>query len=136
MIYDPATNQVTVIFTEQQLTGYVISALASNPDIPLTDPQVNLTNGQAEIYGQFEQGILSANVRLVATISVNAEGGLEPELVSADLGPVPVTSQMLDTISSALDESFSTSLNPGSTGIRAQSVTITEGLVTVTGTQQ
>jgi uncharacterized protein YpmS len=123
----------TYSVTEAQMNEYASAAIASNPDSPVKEPVITLPEGLIEINGKIEQGPLSATVRIVARPYADAEGNLKVELVNADLGAIPLSSGMLDTISVYIEEMLLSSLGSLSAAYRVDSVLITGGVLTLSG---
>ena len=128
-----AEGRITVQLTEAQLTGLLAEKLAANPDAFFQEPQVYLRDGALYIYGTAHQGNLRANVLVVLTAEIDAEGALQLRLVRADFGPWPVPEDLLSGLSAMLDEAFTGKLGPAFTGLRLESVTIADGILTLVG---
>lgn len=127
------TGQVTITITEPQLTSYLATKLQQQADPLLTDPQVYLQDGQIQIYGRAEKGNFAATALIILTAGVDKNGELKIELTSADFGPLPIPTGLLDAITAMIDEAFTGSVGPVATGIRLTSITVADGVMTVTG---
>jgi hypothetical protein len=133
------TGEITLNLTEQQITSYLASRLQSDPslqqdNLPLiTEPQVYLRDGQMQIYGKSQRGMFSANIGIIASVGVDAEGQPDIEIVSADFGPLPAPEGLKDTIEAMVREAYTGSLGPVATGLRIETITIANGIMTVTG---
>ena len=126
----------TYSITESQMNEYAASAIDNNPDAFIQDLEITLPEGLAEIIGQFVQGPLKTEIRLIARPYADAEGNLKIEVVEADLGPIPMGSEMLDTISVYIEDILTSSLEPASMNYRIDSVLITGGVLTLSGQQR
>jgi hypothetical protein len=127
------TGQATITITEPQLTSYLAMKLQQQADPLLTDPQVYLQDEQIQIYGRAEKGNFEATALIILTAGVDENGELKIELTSADFGPLPVPDGLLDAITAMMDEAFTGSVGPVATGIRLTSVTVADGVMTITG---
>lgn len=130
-----ATNgKVTVTITEVQVAALLASKLAKDPDAFFQQPQVVLQNNQIQIFGVAKQSKLVANIQMTITVSVNEEGVPEFHLVSADFGPLPVPTDLLEGVSDMLNEALTGKIVPSATGFRLESITIADGAMTIQGT--
>lgn len=133
------TGEITLNLTEQQITSYLASRLQSDPSLQqdnqplITEPQVYLRDGQMQIYGKSQRGMFSANIGIIVSVGVDAEGQPDIEIVSADFGPLPAPEGLKDTIEAMVREAYTGSLGPVATGLRIETITIANGIMTVTG---
>jgi len=133
---DPQSGQITVTFTQEQLTAYVAAEIANQPDIPLENPQVVLQNDQIEIYGHYNQSLLSADLRLVVQPKADENGNIKFKVVSADMGSIPAPANLLEQFSTQINQAIENVVDPSSTGVHIDSVTISNGRMDVTGSRQ
>jgi hypothetical protein len=133
------TGTMTLKLTEQQLTSYIAERLQVDPRLQrngqplITDPQVYLRDGQMKIYGKTQQSIFTANIGLVVDVGVDENGQPKVDIASADFGPLPAPEGLRDTIAAMIREAYMGSLGPVATGLRIESITIADGVMTVTG---
>jgi uncharacterized protein YpmS len=127
------SGQITVVLTETQLTSYLFYRLAVQTQPLFTDPQVYLQNGQIQIFGTARKGYFQATVAIILTAGVNDQGQLEIELTSADFGPLPVPGGLKDAITAAIQEMYTGAIGPAAIGFRLKSISIADGLMTITG---
>ncbi len=128
-----ATGQETLVITKSQATSYLAARLTAQAQPLFTQPQVYLRDGQIQVYGTAQQGYFQANIKIVLTASVDAQGQPKIELTSADFGPLPVPTSLKDFISSAVQEAYTGTLGPVATGFRLESITIADGTMTIVG---
>jgi hypothetical protein len=135
-----ATGVITVNLTEPQITSYLASRLQTDPSLQQSDrkplitaPQVYLRDGQMQIYGKTQQGMLVANIGIIVSMGVDANGEPQIDVVSADFGPFPAPEGIKDAITAMVREAYTGSLGPVATGIRIESISIANGVMTVTG---
>lgn len=133
------TGTVTLNFTETQLTSYIASRLQTDPNLQqnnqplITDPQVYLRDGQMQIYGKTQRGMFTANIGIVVSVGVDADGQPQIDIVSADFGPLPAPDGLRDTIAATVREAYTGSIGPVATGLRIETITIADGVMTISG---
>jgi hypothetical protein len=133
------TGSITLNLTEQQITSYLASRLQNDPNLqqnsqPLvTDPQVYLRDGQMQIYGKTQQGMFTANIGIVVNVNVDENGQPKIDIASADFGPLPAPEGLRDAVEAMVREAYTGSLGPVATGLRIETITIANGLMTVSG---
>lgn len=133
------TGTITLNITEPQLTSFIAARLQSDPQLQqdnqplITDPQVYLRDGQIQIYGKSKQGMFTANIGVIVSVGVDANGEPVIEIVSADFGPLPAPEGIKDTITAMVKEAYMGSLGPVATGLRIETIAIANGIMTITG---
>jgi hypothetical protein len=134
------TGVMTVNLTEPQITSFLAARLQTDPSLQqsdkkplITDPQVYLRDGQMQIYGKTQQGIFAANIGIIVNMGVDANGKPQIDVVSADFGPLPAPEGLKDAITAMVREAYTGSLGPVATGLRIETITIANGIMTVTG---
>ena len=133
------TGEVNMAITETQITSLLALRLQSDQNLQqdsmplITDPQVYLRDGQMQIFGKTQQGMFTANIGIVVAVSIDENGLPIIEVVSADFGPMPAPAGINNTVSAMIQEAFTGSLGPVATGIRIQSITITNGIMYIVG---
>jgi hypothetical protein len=130
---------VTFTITEAQITSLLAQRLQSDPTLQsdskpiITEPQVYLRDGQVKIYGKTQQGMFAANIGIVVNVSVDENGKPKIEIVSADFGPLPAPDTIKAAFAAMIDEAFTGAVGPAAVGLRIESITIADGLMTITG---
>jgi hypothetical protein len=133
------TGTVTLNFTEAQLSSYIASRLQNDPTLQqdnkplITDPQVYLRDGQMQIYGKTQQGMFAANIGIIVSVGVDENGQPKIDIVSADFGPLPAPEGLRDTIEAMVREAYTGSLGPVATGLRIETISIANGIMTISG---
>src|SRR5512138_3256136 len=134
------TGVVTINLTETQITSYLAQRMQSDPSLQqsdkkplITDPQVYLRDGQMQIYGKTQQGLFTANIGIIVNMGVDANGQPQIDIASADFGPFPAPKGLNDAITAMVREAYTGSLGPVATGLRIESISIANGVMTVTG---
>jgi len=134
-----ATGVVTFTITEAQITSLLAERFQSDPSLQqekkplITDPQVYLRDGQMKIYGRTQQGIFTANIGIIVNIGVDETGKPKIEIASADFGPFPAPEGLNAAIAKMIDEAYTGSVGPAATGMRIETITIADGVMTITG---
>jgi hypothetical protein len=134
------TGVVTINFTEPQLTSYLAERMQTDPSLQqsdkkplITDPQVYLRDGQMQIYGKTQQGIFTANIGIIVKVGVDADGQPLIEIASADFGPFPAPEGLKSALTAMIKEAYTGSLGPVATGLRIESISIANGIMTISG---
>jgi hypothetical protein len=134
------TGVITVNLTEPQITSYLAARLQTDPSLQqsdkkplITDPQVYLRDNQMQIYGKTQQGMFTANIGIIVSMGVDANGQPQIDVVSADFGPFPAPEGLKDAITAMVREAYTGSLGPVATGLRIESISTANGVMTVTG---
>jgi hypothetical protein len=128
------TGIVSLQITEGQLTSFIADKMAQRTNPPFTDPQVILRNGQMELYGKITRGWFTANMLIVMNVSVDEVSGQPKiEIASADFGPFPAPEGINAAMTAIVQEAFTGTLGPVAVGFRLETITITDGLMTLTG---
>ncbi|MGZ9234872.1 MAG: hypothetical protein ACXW4E_05045, partial [Anaerolineales bacterium] len=78
-------------------------------------------------------GIFAANIGIVVTMGVDANGEPLIEVASADFGPFPAPEGLKDAITAMVEEAYTGSLGPVATGLRIDSISTVNGVMTITG---
>jgi hypothetical protein len=133
------SGEVTINITEVQITSVLASRLQTDQNLQqdskplITDPQVYLRDGQMQIFGKTQQGMFTANIGIIVSMSVDENGKPKIEIVSADFGPLPAPAGLNNAISAMIQEAYTGSIGPVATGLRIQSITIADGIMAIVG---
>lgn len=127
------TGVITLQITEEQITSYIAFEMATQEEPDFQNPQVYLRDGQMQIYGTVIRGYLTANVLVALTVNVDELGQPKIEVATADFGPFPAPDGLKQTMTAIITEAYTGSLGPIATGFRLESITIQNGLMTVSG---
>ncbi|MEB2333586.1 MAG: hypothetical protein OZ914_04630 [Anaerolineaceae bacterium] len=130
---------VTIAITEQQLTSYLTARLQNDPNLQqdnkplIADPQAYLRDGQIQIYGKTQQGIFAANIGVIVNVSVDGNGKPKIEIASADFGPFSAPQGVSEALTAAIEEAYTGAFGPVLTGLRVESISIADGVMTISG---
>jgi len=133
------TGEVTINITETQITSVLAQRLQSDQNLQqdekplITDPQVYLRDGQMQIFGKTQQGMFAANIGIIVSVGIDENGKPKIEIVSADFGPLPAPEGLNTAISAMIEEAYTGSVGPVATGLRIQTISIADGVMSITG---
>ncbi len=129
----PSTGEVRLLITESQFTSLVAARLAESDDPVLLEPQVYLQQGQLQVYGRVKQGPFEGAILFSISPVVTPDGTLAFEVTSADLGPMPASEGVKDSLSALITEAFAGPIGPMATGLRVTSIAIDNGELALVG---
>jgi hypothetical protein len=127
------TGTLNLQLNEEQLTSYLTLKLQEKAAPLFSEPQILLRNGQMQIFGKIQRGYLLANMAVIVSVSVDENGAPKIEVVSADFGPFPAPEGLNAALSAMVGEIFTGSIGPAAIGMRLESITIADGVMTLTG---
>lgn len=127
------TGTISLKITESQLTSYLADKLKSENEPLISDPQVKLRDGQMIVYGKVQSGIFTANISITAQAGVDQNGQPKIEITQTDLGPLPAPQGLNAAVSNFVGEAYTGSLGPIATGFRLETISIDNGIMTLTG---
>jgi hypothetical protein len=127
------TGTVSVTLTESQLTSYLAARSAAQAHPLIVDPRVYLRSGQMKIFGRAESGIFVANVTMTVQANIDSEGQPKIDVEQTYFGPVKAPKGLNDALAASIQDAFTGWLGPVATGFRLESITIGDGVMTVTG---
>lgn len=133
------TGVVTINITEPQITSVLAARLQSDQDLQqnsqplITEPQVYLRDGQMQIFGKTQQGMFTANIGIIVSVGVDENNAPKIEIVSADFGPLPVPEGLKTAIAAMIQEAYTGTIGPVATGLRVETISIANGIMTITG---
>ena len=127
---------LSLSINETQITSLLAARLNEQTDPFILNPQVYLRDGQIQVYGKARKGDIEANVRIVLAVTVDSQGKPLISVTTADFGPLPAPDGLNNTISAFIDELFTGSLGPVATGMRLETISIADGVMTLTGKMQ
>jgi acetaldehyde dehydrogenase (acetylating) len=116
------------------LTAFLVVSLSERPDVPLSNPRIELRDGEMEVLGTYVTDAVSANVSIVMEVSVNEAGTPVIEVTSGSIGPLPVPAELLSGISDAVNQALTGEVSTTVTSFTLEQIVITEGEITLTGT--
>ena len=132
---DAFENNQTVEITvnESQLTSLVARELESDPEIPLTDPQIYLRDGQVTLIASLTQNQIAVPVEIVLVLSADGQGNPEYEVIKGQVGPLPVPENLMNRLTSRLDESIASWTRVDDRQVFVESIAVGDGNLTLRG---
>jgi hypothetical protein len=127
------TGTVTLQMNESQLTSLFAMRLDEQSDPFMTEPQIYLRSGQMQVFGKVQRGIFTANVSIVVALGIDASGMPTVDVISTDFGPLPAPAGLNAAIAAVVAEAYTGPLGPIATGFRLESITIADGVMTLSG---
>lgn len=130
---NPDFQPVTLQLTESQVNLLVSQTLQANPGQEIQNATVRFVPGLMIIEGRVVQNNISLPLRLEVAVTPDGNGSLNYDLVSANVGPIPLPQNNRDDITSMMNQY----LNPGvadlTGNIYIDTIEIGQGVVTITG---
>ncbi len=124
---------VSLVITEGQLTSLAAIELQSLQEPRIENIQILLRDGQIQVSGKLFQGDLSANLKMALTVSIGADGLPKTQAVSASLGPIPIPDSLLSQLTDEMDRLLASQLSQNGQTVVVQSITISDGVMAITG---
>lgn len=127
------TSTLTIILTEAQLNSLVAQSLQSQPQQNITNAVVNVRNGKIQIKGNVLQNNLSLPLTLNLSVTADGQGGIQYQILSAYIGPFPLSQDQVDQISSQLSSALDEQIQQVTNQMYIETIAIGDGFITVTG---
>ena len=125
------TAEITV--SETQLTSLAALELESDFQIPLTDPQIYLRDGQVSIFASLTQNQIAVPVEIVLEVNTDGQGNLVYQITKGQLGPLPIPENLLNRLTDRLDEIIASKTTVDNSRIFIESITLGDGNMTLRG---
>ena len=127
------TGTFSLQINEEQLTSYLTLKMQEQANPPFTEPQVLLRDGQMQIIGKIQRSYFLANTAIILSVGIDEAGLPKIEVISADFGPFPAPGGVNEAIGAIVAEVFTGSFGPAAIGLRLETITIADGVMTLTG---
>ncbi len=127
------TGNFTLVITQSQLTDFLAAKLAEQSSPILSAPEVVLQEGEIQVYGKAQSGLLVANISASVQVTIDENGQPKIDVTGAEFGPIPMPEGVASDLSAVLQETLTGSVGPAATGFRLESVNIADGVMTITG---
>lgn len=132
-VLNAVDQEVTVIIDEKQLTAYLALRMQQIAGPIHIGPQVFLRDGLMRVYGVTSQGPFRASFLLTISPEVDSDGNISFDLTEAELGPLAAPEWLRNSLSTFLTEAFTGELGPMATGIRINTIAISDGEMAIVG---
>ena len=130
-----SSESITLTLSQEEITSYIVSNLPPDSEFQVTNLQVLLDNGQIELYGNVDQGMISADAKIVIKPYIDAFGQLKSEITEFNVGPFPISQSMKDNLSAQIDDAIINALQSNGNDIIVQSVDINNGQMIITASK-
>jgi hypothetical protein len=127
-----AGKSFTLTINEAQATSMVNLELSSIGEPGVSNLQIFLRDGQIKVVGDLSQSGLSLPVSIAMRVYAD-QGSIAYEIVEAKAGPFDLPDSITQELKSQLDQIILAQLNPGSSDFVIESITITDGIMTILG---
>jgi uncharacterized protein YpmS len=126
----------TISLTEGQINSMIQQALQMNPEQSVQDLQVRLQEGEAILNGTVSQDGFNLPLQLSIQITPDGTGGVKYQITSANVGPFPLPASMRSEIETTLNQNLKDQVRDLTDNIYIERVTITNGVMSVSGRPQ
>jgi uncharacterized protein YpmS len=126
-------QKVELSLTEEEITSLLTQKLQDQSEIIISNPQVYLREGKVTLTGDFQTGKLNVPVKIVFEPQVNATGQARLELISVSMGPFSAPDSMVTTIQDLADRFLTDYLQQAGETFFVESITVSDGVLTITG---
>jgi hypothetical protein len=133
-VLDADGGDIALIIDEQQLTSYLALYLTKAEAPIAIDPQVSLRRGDIQFYGTSRGGPFTASFLISLSPGVDSDGNIFLDLTATELGPFVVPEIIRHPLSAILTEALTGRIGPIATGIRINTIAISDGEMAIVGT--
>ena len=126
------TGQVTVIFSESQLTSFFAQQLPTSGDVILTDPQVILREGKIEVTGKASVGSISTDAMVILQPYID-QGNIRFTIDEGKFGSIPMPDVTLNFLSETINQNMDYFTTVNGRKFWLEAITIADGLTTLSG---
>lgn len=123
----------SITITEQQVTSWLAMEMSSSPDLPLSDVQVFLRNGQVQIWGMVNGGENSTSALVIGEISIDNNKLPFFEIKSMQIGTQAIPNFLLSQMEAWINQVLAKNINEQLPGLQMMNVNVVNGLITVSG---
>ena len=126
-------GKLSITIGEAQLNAMVVNEVNKQSNPELTNPKIQLQNGQILVSGDVNRSGLNASFSGTLTVDVTPDGQIQYNVVSASLGPLPLPQAMRDQLATQLNDLMGTPQTSDGQQIYVETVNIGNGVMTITG---
>ncbi len=130
------TGAINLTITEEQLTSLLAFELVDTAGSAISNPQVRLRDGQVEITADLKSDDFSAQAKVVADVNIDSGGKPSLDVVSANIGPIPLPEQLVKEVENQLNQAFIGQIAMMAPNLFIESIVIENGTMTITGHTQ
>ncbi|MCZ2127620.1 MAG: hypothetical protein LC099_07585 [Anaerolineales bacterium] len=128
-------TMTSITITEQQVTSWLALEMKNSPDLPLSDVQIYLRDGKAQIWGMINGKENSTSALAVGELSINAQKLPQIKIESLQIGGTSAPSFLLAPMESWLNQALIEAINEEAPGLQLVNLKVTNGLITASGTR-
>jgi hypothetical protein len=129
----PTPGEIKLVIDENQLTSIVAGEIQKQDDVPISNPQVRLRDGQIQFSATVKQQGISLPAEVVMSVQPDVNGHPDFKVVSATIGPFPLPAEVKSQLETALDAAFTEEIESRAPNTRIESIVIADGVMTVIG---
>jgi hypothetical protein len=133
---DVKTGNITITVTEAQVTSYMVQNLRDNYEPILSNPVIVFQPDQVELYGTIQGDSVSANGRVILSVTVDESGKPVVNIREANFGPIPVPAGLLSNLTVAIDKSIADAMKNYRSDYKLQSISFATGTATLVITKK
>jgi hypothetical protein len=130
---DEQNGLVILILNESEVTDIIAAELHDIDGTSIRDIQVFLREGQVQIFGNVNIQGVRANSRIFLVPQITRQGQIRFVIVSAYYSLFPIPEDMISNLQTGIDDNFSNFLQPLIEDVIIESVSVSEGIMTITG---
>jgi uncharacterized protein YpmS len=134
------TNQDTesqgiapLVLTENQLTSLMVGELEQQVGDQVTNLHVYLRSGQIQILGDLDSQGISAPVKVVIEVSVDAIGRPILDIISSNIGPFPIPGDLVAELDLLINKAFQEKVQTLAPNMHIENIVIQNGIMTIYG---
>ena len=129
------TRTFSLTVTQEEITSWVNLratqyAQQTGEKIPLNDLQIYLSDNVVRLYGGYDDGGVSASALVTLTPSVTPSGQIAVQIASAQVGPVALSADQLQSINQAIQSNLDALMTRLEGRYQIVSLLISEGALT------
>src|SRR5688572_8705267 len=128
-----AGSLTSITITEQQITSWLAMEMQGNPDLPLSDVQVYLRNGQVQVWGMVNGSADSTSGLIVSEIKIDNNQLPYLEIESMQIGTQVIPDFLVNQMEAWINETLAESISEQLPGLTLMNVNVVNGLITVSG---
>lgn len=128
-----AGSLTSITITEQQVTSWLAMEAKNSPDLPISDVQVFLRNGQVQVWGMINGTADSTSALVVGEIKI--DNNKQPYFIieSMQIGTQVVPEILLGQMEAWLNQELLKNIEEKMPGLQMMNVNVVNGLITVSG---
>lgn len=127
------SGTIELEITESQLTSLVAFELEERGAGYITNPQIFLQNGQVQMTAKVVRQGLSTSVRAVLKVQIDPIGRPVFDVISANIGPLPLPGDLITEIEERINQAFQQQLDSLAPDLVIENIAIANGVMTITG---